>query len=47
METWKLFLANWNGKKFFLQEPEISSESLEFYTDACGDIGFGGYFRGC
>ena len=39
---WKLFINNWNGKRFFLNSKWESSADLSLYTDAAGSMGFGG-----
>ena len=43
---WKMFLANWNGRSFFLESSSTPTADLELYTDAAGSIGFGGYLQG-
>ena len=42
---WALFLEQWNGISFFLDNHETTAEDLQFFTDAT-PTGFGGYFRG-
>ena len=46
LDMWKVFLANWNGRSFFLESFPTPSADLELYTDAAGSIGFGGYLQG-
>ncbi|XP_065195664.1 uncharacterized protein LOC135827068 [Sycon ciliatum] len=44
---WQEFLASWNGKWFFLYQPETSSTDLDLlqvYSDAGGTIGWGAYY---
>ena len=43
---WKVFLAQWNGRSFFLDSRFTSSPDLQLYTDAASTIGFGGFFNG-
>ena len=43
---WKVFLAKWNGRSFFLESSPTPTADLELYTDAAGSIGFGGYLQG-
>ena len=45
LKMWSLFLSQWNGVSFFLDENETYAEDFEFYTDAT-PVGFGGYFQG-
>ena len=45
IKTWSLFLEQWNGLSFFLDDEEIMAKDLQFYTDAT-PTGFGGYFDG-
>ena len=45
IKMWALFLEQWNGISFFLDDEEIMAEDLQFYTDAT-PTGFGGYFDG-
>ena len=45
IKMWALFLEQWNGVSFFLDNREISADDLEFFTDATPK-GFGGYFQG-
>ena len=46
LKTWKAFLADWNGRSFFLNTTVTPSPQMELYTDALGTIGYGGYFNG-
>ena len=46
LDMWKVFLANWNGRTFFLDSSPTPTPDLELYTDAAGSIGFGGYVAG-
>ena len=46
LDMWKVFLANWNGRTFFLESSPTPTPDLELYTDAAGSIGFGGYLQG-
>ena len=43
---WKAFLADWNGRSFFLNTTVTTSPQMELYTDASGTIGYSGYFNG-
>jgi hypothetical protein len=42
---WRSFLQSWNGKSFFLSK-EVWCDEAQFSTDASGDLGHGGYFKG-
>ena len=46
LDMWKVFLANWNGRSFFLESSPTPTADLELYTDAAGSIGFGDYLQG-
>jgi len=46
IRMWKVFLAQWNGRSFFLDSWVTSSPDLQLYTDAASTIGFGGFFNG-
>ena len=46
LRTWKIFLCTWNGRKNFLSSQVTHSLDLDFFTDAAGTIGYGGYFQG-
>ena len=46
IHLWKSFIEIWNGKNFFLDKTETSSDNMHFFTDAAGTIGYGGYFQG-
>ena len=46
IQMWKVFLAQWNGRSFFLDSWVTSSPDLQLYTDAASTIGFGGFFNG-
>ena len=41
----KMFVEHFNGKHLLLEQRWISSDSLHFYTDAAGSIGFGAVFN--
>lgn len=41
IETWSLFINNFNGKAFILPQDFISSDSMQMFTDA-SDIGMDG-----
>ena len=43
---WLQFLPTWNGKQKILEKSTTSCPSLNLYTDASGQIGFGVYFDG-
>lgn len=45
IKMWSMFLEQWNGISFFLENEETKSEDLQFFTDAT-PTGFGGYFNG-
>ena len=44
LKVWQSFLANFNGRSFFLEETWYSSTKLDLYTDASGALGFGAIF---
>ena len=46
IQMWKVFLAQWNGRSFFLDSRVTSSPDLQLYTDAASTTGFGGFFNG-
>ena len=46
LDIWKVFLANWNGRSFFLESSPTRTADLELYTDAAGSMGFGSYLQG-
>ena len=46
LKMWKAFLADWNGRSFFLNTTVTPSPQMELYTDASGSIGYGGSFNG-
>lgn len=45
LKMWSLFLKQWNGISFFLDEHETMASDLQFFTDATPN-GFGGYYNG-
>ena len=44
LNVWLSFLANYNGRSFFLEERWANSQQLNLFTDAAGGIGFGAIF---
>ena len=46
IQMWKVFLAQWNGRSFFLDSRVTSSLDLQLYTDAASTVGFGGFLNG-
>lgn len=46
IQMWKVFIAQWNGRSFFLDSRVTSCPDLQLYTDAASTIGFGGFFNG-
>lgn len=44
LRVWQSFLANFNGRSFFLEETWYSSTKLDLYTDASSALGFGAIF---
>ena len=46
IQMWKVFLAQWNGRYFFLDSRVTSSPDLQLYADAASTVGFGGFFNG-
>lgn len=45
IKMWALFLEQWNGISFFLDENETEAAEFQFFTDAT-PTGYGGYFNG-
>ena len=45
IDAWKMFVEHFNGKHLLLEQQWISSDSLHFYTDAAGSIGFSTVFN--
>ena len=46
LKMWKAFLADSNGRSFFLNTTVTPSPQMELYTDASGTIGYGGTLMG-
>ena len=44
LKVWQSFLANFNGRSFFMEETWYSSTKLDLYNDALGALGFGAIF---
>lgn len=44
LEVWESFLANFNGKSFFLEDQWHNSDHLHLYTDAAASLGYGAVF---
>lgn len=44
MKAWQIFAEHFNGKHLLLDNIWTASNSLHFYTDAAGSIGFGAIF---
>ena len=45
LSMWELFLQDWNGRSFFLEEQLTMAPDLHFHTDASGTLGYGGYYH--
>ena len=45
LKMWSLFLQQWNGISFFLDDEETTATQMQFFTDATPS-GFGGYYDG-
>ena len=41
LAIWLGFFSSFNGRSFFLRELTVSSDSLQLYTGAAGNIGYG------
>ena len=41
LNMWSIFLQNWNGRSFFLEDQLTSAPDLSLYTDASGTHGYG------
>ena len=46
LNMWSIFLQNWNGRSFFLEDQLTSAADLSLYTDASGAHGYGAYYQG-
>ncbi len=46
LEMWHIFLQRFNGTTMIPDQAWVDGQDLELYTDASGEIGFGGYFKG-
>lgn len=44
--TWKMFLENFNGTSFILDQNWLSNSDLQLFTDSSGSFGCGCYFMG-
>jgi hypothetical protein len=44
INVWLMFLANYNGRSFFIDERWSNSQQLSLFTDAAGGVGFGAIF---
>jgi hypothetical protein len=44
INVWLMFLANYNGRSFFIDERWANSQQLSLFTDAAGGVGFGAIF---
>ena len=45
LTMWGLFLRSWNGRTFFLEDELTQAPDINFYTDASGTSGYGGYYH--
>ena len=46
LKMWLVFLRNFNGRAIFPDQFWWEDSDIQLFTDASGEIGFGGYFRG-
>lgn len=46
LRLWSVFLKDFNGVSIIPEQRWLAEEDAEFFTDASGSIGFGGYFKG-
>ncbi len=46
LEMWLLFLERHNGVSIIPDQAWLGDSDVQFFTDASGGIGFGGYYRG-
>ena len=46
LEMWCIFLRQFNGTSIIPDQAWVEGQDLDLYTDASGQIGFGGYYRG-
>ena len=46
LNMWLIFLREYNGSTIFSDQIWVAEEDIQFFTDASGGIGFGGYYSG-
>jgi hypothetical protein len=46
LATWLVFLRDFNGRAIFADQFWREDRDLQFFTDASGSVGFGGFFQG-
>ncbi len=46
LEMWAIFLRQYNGNSIIPEQAWIEGQDLELFTDASGEVGCGGYYRG-
>ncbi len=46
LNMWLVFLANYNGATIFSDQMWLGDQDVQFFTDASGGIGFGGFYNG-
>ena len=45
LKAWPIFVNSFNGKQLLLKQRWITSEAINFFTDAAGSCGFGAVFQ--
>ena len=46
LDMWGMFLQEWNGHSFFLEDQLTAAPDFQLFTDAAGAVGYGAYFQG-
>ena len=45
LKAWLIFVDSFNGKQLLLKQRWITSEAINFFTDAAGSCGYGAVFQ--
>ena len=46
LRTWQFFLHSFNGRAIIADQYWVLDSDVQFFTDASGGIGFGGFYNG-
>ncbi len=46
LAMWRVFLNDYNGATIFSDQSWVGHHDIQFFTDASGGIGFGGFYEG-